>query len=173
MIAFSATAIRVIWLVIEYPYVRRFRVSPARDWDRHSAKVWDVANLIEPVGLILALMGIGRIQTGAEFIAPLGLILLVFGIVIRWWAIWTLGKFFTSTVLIKDDHQLVRTGLYRYLRHPAYTGALLAHLGLGLSFCSWLSLLLSSLPFFVAAFYRMHLEEKALEQAFGGEFSIM
>src|SRR4051812_17053432 len=97
VIAFSATAIRVIWLVIEYPYVRRFRVSPARDWDRHSAKVWDAANLIEPVGLIIGLMGIGRIQTGAEFIAPLGLTLLVFGILIRWWAIWTLGKYFTST----------------------------------------------------------------------------
>ena len=122
--AFSATAIRVIWLVIEYPYVRRFRVSPARDWDRHSAKVWDVANVIEPVELILGSMGIGRIQTAAEFIAPLGLILLVFGIVIRWWAIWTLGKFFTSTVLIKDDHQLVRTGLYRYLRHPLYRCAI-------------------------------------------------
>ncbi len=68
---------------------------------------------------------------------------MIAGIIIRWTAIYTLDKYFTGTVLIKEDHRLIRNGLYKYLRHPAYTGALMAHLGLGLSFANWVSLFLS------------------------------
>ncbi len=165
-----ATIIRALWLVIEYPYLRRYRVSPAKDWDRHSAKLWDAANAIEPVGMIIGFIGTGRIHTGSSIIAVLGLALLPAGVAFRWIAIYNLGKYFTGTVLIKDDHRLVRTGLYKYVRHPAYTGALVAHLGLGLSFSNWFSLSLSVVPYFVAAMYRMQVEEQALREAFGEEY---
>src|SRR5436853_344488 len=95
-----ATVIRLIML-IEYPYLRRYRVKPTRDWDKHSAKLWDIANLIEPVGMVLGFTNIGRIQTGTYVIGSLGLLFLVGGITIRWAAIYTLGKYFTGTVLIK------------------------------------------------------------------------
>ena len=72
---------------------------------------------------------------------------------------------------IKDDHVLVRSGLYGHVRHPAYTGALLAHLGLGLSFSNWFSLALSSIPYFIAAAYRIHVEEQVLREAFGDEYA--
>src|SRR2546430_10814721 len=131
IIPILATIIRALWLVIEYPYLRRFRVKPVKDWDRHSAKLWDVANAIEPVGMILGFTGVGRIHTETNVIGLVGLTLLLAGIIIRGTAIYTLGKFFTGTVLIKNDHRLIKCGVYRHLRHPAYTGALLAHLGLG------------------------------------------
>ena len=89
---------------------------------------------IELVGMIFGFTQIGHFDWATELSASLGLGLLVVGIIIRWSAIYTLGKYFTGTVMIKDDHRLVQNGLYRYLRHPAYAGALLAHLGLGLSF---------------------------------------
>ena len=165
-----ATVIRALWLVIEYPYLRRYRVSPAKDWDKHSAKLWDAANAIEPVGMIVGFTGIGHIQTGSIFIGMLGLTLLFAGVAFRWAAINTLGKYFTGTVLIKGDHRLVRTGLYKHLRHPAYTGTLVAHLGLGLSFSNWFSLSPSVVPYFVAAMYRMRVEEEALIEAFGEEY---
>jgi protein-S-isoprenylcysteine O-methyltransferase Ste14 len=92
---------------------------------------------------------------------------LLLGIIIRWTAIDTLRKFFTGTVLIKQDHRLIQSGMYRHLRHPAYTGALLAHLGLGLSFSNWISLGLGVAPLSAAALYRMHVEERALSEAFG------
>lgn len=165
-----ATVIRVLWLVIEYPYLRRYRVSPAKDWDKHSAKLWDAANAIEPIGMVIGFIGIGRIETGNNAIGILGLALLLAGVAFRWAAIHTLGKYFTGTVLIKRDHRLVRTGLYKHLRHPAYTGSLVAHLGLGLSFSNWFSLSLSFVPYLVAAMYRMHVEEQALTEAFGDEY---
>jgi len=165
-----ATLIRLFWVVIEYPYLRSYRVKPAKDWDKNSAKLWDLANLVEPVGMILGFAGTGRIQTMPNVIGWLGLLLMITGITIRWVAVYTLGKYFTGTVVIKTDHQLIQTGLYKYLRHPAYTGTLLAHLGLGLSFANWYTIAFSSVPHFVAALYRMRVEEKALSDEFGTEY---
>src|SRR4029079_10336684 len=116
----------------------------------------------EPLGLVLGFIGIGQIAVGSNLIRPIGLTLLIPGIIIRFSAIRTLGQFFTSTVVIKNDHQLIRSGLYKHIRHPAYTGALLAHLGLALSFSNWFSLVLSSVPYVVAALYRIHVEDQAL-----------
>jgi len=167
IIPIIATIIRALWILIEYPYLRRYRVKPAKDWDRHSARLWDAANAIELVAMVLGFTNIGRMQTRGNLIAVFGLALLCAGIIIRWTAIYTLGKYFTGTVLIRDDHRLIRSGLYKHLRHPAYAGALLAHLGLGLSFSNWFSLGLSTIPFLVAALYRMHVEERALRDVFG------
>ena len=166
-----ATVIRVLWVALEYLRQRGRKVQPTQDWDKHSAQFWDLANAIEPVGMILGFSNVGGIQTGSTFIESAGLALLLFGIVIRWTAIHTLGKYFSSTVLIKDDHQLVRTGWYAHLRHPAYAGALVAHLGLGMAFANWFSIACSSVPYFVAAIYRMHVEEQALSEAFGQEYA--
>ena len=171
LVPILATVIRIIWALIEVPYVHRFKIKPTRDFDKHSAKLWDVANLIEPVGMVLGFTGIGRIAVAPRVIGVLGLLLLVAGIVIHWTAIYTLGRFFTGTVVIKNDHELIRTGLYKHLRHPAYTGTLIAHLGLGLSFTSWFSLALSSIPYLIVAFYRMHVEERALGGAFGDDYT--
>lgn len=165
-----ATVLRVGWLIIEVPYLRRFKISSRKDWDRHSGQFWDFANAIEPIGMILGFAKIGKIQTGSNLIAPFGLSLLVAGVAIRWTAIHTLGKYFTSTVVIRDDHRLIRGGLYKHLRHPAYTGALVAHFGLGLSFSNWFSLALSFVPYLLAAAYRIHVEEQALTAAFGEEY---
>ena len=165
--------VRMFWVIVEYPYLHRFKVKQPesfKDWDRHSAKVWDAANAIEPLGMILGFTSIGRIHTGTKLIGSLGLTLLLAGIIIRWTAVYTLGKYFTGTVMIKSDHRLIRSGLYKHLRHPAYTGALVAHFGLGLSFSNWFSIALSTAPYFVAAIYRIHIEERALAEAFGDEY---
>jgi protein-S-isoprenylcysteine O-methyltransferase Ste14 len=170
IIPIFATAIRLLWISIEYPYLRRYRVKPAKDWDRHSAKLWDAANLLELVGMFLGFAGVGRIHNWTTATGELGLSFLIIGILIRGNAIRTLGKYFTGTVLVKDDHLLIRSGPYKYIRHPAYTGALLAHFGLGLSFSNWFALGFSTIPFMAVALYRMRVEEQALQEAFGSEY---
>ena len=129
MIPILTTVIRLIWVSIEYPYLRRNRVQPAKDWDRNSAKVGDLANLIEPAGMIVGFTTAGRIHAGTNLIGWLGLILLVAGITIRWIAVNSLGKYFTGTVLIRNDHRLIPSGPYKHLRHPAYTDRCLRILG--------------------------------------------
>lgn len=165
-----AVVIRVLWLVVEYPYLRRHRGVPAKDWDKHSAILWDIAHVCELIGVILGFVGVGHIGTGSNFTGLLGITLLLSGIAIRWTAIYTLGKYFTCVVMIKEDHRIVQGGLYKHLRHPAYTGSLVGHLGFGLSFTNWFSIALSTIPYFVAALYRMRVEEQALRDSFGEEY---
>ena len=165
-----AVVVRSLWLIIEYPYLRRHKTKPAKDWDKHSAILWDVAHVCELLGAILGFISLGRIRTDTNFLGLLGMALLLAGISIRWAAIYTLGKYFTSVVTIKDDHSIVQRGLYKHLRHPAYTGALIGHLGFGLAFTNWFSVIFSTIPYFVAALYRMRVEEEALKDSFGEEY---
>lgn len=63
----------------------------------------------------------------ARFLA--GVALVTLGTILRATSYRALGTLFTFEVVIKDDHSLVTRGPYRYVRHPAYTGAALVMLG--------------------------------------------
>jgi protein-S-isoprenylcysteine O-methyltransferase Ste14 len=175
-VVIAAIIIRIIWAMLETRVIWasfegvRLRQQPqpqTNDYDKCSIRLWDLANILEPIGIVFWWFGIGRMPTTSALIGYLGLVLLISGIAIRQSARHTLGKFFTGRVSIQSDHQLIRTGLYKYVRHPSYSGALLAHLGLGLSFQNWFSLAFSVAPFAIAAWYRMRVEDEALQQAFG------
>src|SRR4051794_28487970 len=63
------------------------------------------------------------------------LALFLSGLSLRWYSIYHLGRFFTVDVAVATDHRVVDTGPYRLVRHPPYTGALLALGGFGLRLC--------------------------------------
>ena len=100
----------------------------------------------------------------------ISLLLLAGGLVIRWTAILTLGSFFNTRVAIHQDHRLIRTGLYRLVRHPSYSGLLLVFLGLGFSLGNWLSVAVIVVPFFAALLYRIQVEESSLVEALGQDY---
>jgi protein-S-isoprenylcysteine O-methyltransferase Ste14 len=102
--------------------------------------------------------------------AGLGATLFVFGLILRWYSIIRLGRFFTVNVAIAEDHRLIESGPYRLVRHPSYTGALLAFLGFGFSLGNWLALLVIIVPIFVAFAYRIKVEERALVDALGDRY---
>lgn len=101
---------------------------------------------------------------------PAGVAVFAAGIVLRWYSIIHLGRFFTVNVAIAADHQLVDTGPYRFVRHPSYTGALLAFVGFGMVMRNWASVLVISMPVALAFLYRIHVEERALIQALGERY---
>ena len=92
-------------------------------------------------------------------------------VLLRWWAIITLGRFFTVDVTIEKDHELVERGPFRMVRHPSYTGVLLAFVGLALTLDNWAALLVILLPIGVAFIHRMNVEEKALSGALGSQYT--
>ena len=92
------------------------------------------------------------------------------GLTFRWWAVITLGKFFTVDVATHDDHALVDTGPFRYVRHPSYTGLIAAFLAFGVSLGNAASLLVLIVPIIVALAYRMRVEEAALRKALGASY---
>lgn len=103
-------------------------------------------------------------------ITAVGLAILLAGLALRLTAILTLRRFFTTRVTIRGDQPIVQHGVYRRIRHPSYTGLMMAFLGLGLALAaygSWLSLFTLLLPILAALLYRISVEERALREAFG------
>jgi len=102
-----------------------------------------------------------------QMFAFAGVVLFVAGLSLRWWAIITLGRFFTVDVTIEKDHELVERGPFRLVRHPSYTGVLLAFAGFALTLRNWLALLIILVPIFAVFVRRMNVEEEALSRALG------
>lgn len=99
-----------------------------------------------------------------------GLFLFAAGIILRWYSIIHLGRFFTVDVAIAKEHRVIDSGPYHFVRHPSYTGALVAFLGFGLCLGNWLSILLLLLPITAAFFWRIRIEERALLDALGDDY---
>jgi protein-S-isoprenylcysteine O-methyltransferase Ste14 len=146
---------------------------------RAAAKVrfggWLKAVLTAVAGVSLALYG-GPLVVPAAAIRPgvvafgAGLALMVAGLVLRGWSIKTLGDYFTFTVMVSQDQPVIKAGPYRVLRHPGYTGILLACAGLGLASANWVGLagaLLVPLAFLLC---RIHIEERALYATLGERY---
>ena len=64
-------------------------------------------------GIKLAQGHLGKIGAGAWPLFGIGLVLMASGIVIRWWAIIVLGRYFTPDVRVQSDQQVVKPASYR------------------------------------------------------------
>jgi protein-S-isoprenylcysteine O-methyltransferase Ste14 len=105
-----------------------------------------------------------------NWILPLAVGLFAVGLVVRWWAIVTLGRFFTVDVVIEKDHEVVQSGPFRWVRHPSYTGVLVAFVGWGMTLGNWVAMAVVLVPIFVAFLRRMKVEEDALRGALGERY---
>jgi protein-S-isoprenylcysteine O-methyltransferase Ste14 len=123
------------------------------------------------VSIILAFAfgyaGIGVLPDCAFY---LGIFLMFLGILVRQWAIAVLGRFFSLTVRVAEDHRVVVKGPYRLVRHPSYTGVLITFIGLALAVQSWGALLVLLGVFSVSFGYRMRVEEKMLLSELGEDY---
>ena len=97
----------------------------------------------------------------------LGVTFIPLGVVLRWYAIWTLGRYFTRDVAVSADQQVVQYGPYRVIRHPAYSGTFLTMLGVGLAMTNWASLISLLICVFAGHLYRVIVEERALIRIIG------
>jgi protein-S-isoprenylcysteine O-methyltransferase len=101
----------------------------------------------------------------------IALCLLLAGLALRWTAILTLGRLFTVDVAIQSGHVVVEKGLYRWMRHPSYTGLIVAFAGLGLYFQNWFSLVAILVPMILALLSRVRKEEQALLASLGPDYA--
>lgn len=125
------------------------------------------------VGLAVWLSARGTWPFPPALRAPLffsGCAAMALGIALRLWSVRTLARFFTIQVAIRDGHRLIRTGPYRLLRHPSYTGSLATFAGFGLALGDGAALLAATLPVTLAFLQRIRVEERVLADAFPAEY---
>jgi protein-S-isoprenylcysteine O-methyltransferase len=101
----------------------------------------------------------------------LSLALFTCGLALRWYSIRYLGRYFTVSVAIHSGHEIIDTGPYRHIRHPSYTGALLAFLGIAVGLNNWVALPLMMIPITWAFLRRIRIEERALANALGKPYT--
>jgi len=104
------------------------------------------------------------------FVAFVALLAIAGGLAIRTWAVQTLGRFFTLHVQVTGDQPIIQDGPYRYVRHPAYTGALLFILGAPLMWHAWLTLTGAAIAFGLWFRRRIDQEEAVLVEAKGAAY---
>lgn len=114
--------------------------------------------------------GFGSFSTLFPFLGYLGCLFLALGITIRFIAVATLKKQFTTTVAVIERHKIVETGIYKTIRHPAYLGHLASLLGIGLVLGNWVGLMALVLLPLVGILYRIHVEESVLLGYFGSTY---
>lgn len=100
----------------------------------------------------------------------IGLAIIVIGIIVRFYAIWSLGRLFTVNVTIREGHSIKKDGIYRIVRHPSYSGALISFAGFGISLNNWISLFTIVILVTAAFIYRIRIEEKLLIAQFGDDY---
>ena len=98
-----------------------------------------------------------------------GALIFIVGLIITVNAQMTLKRNYSGTLRIREGHQLITHGIYKFVRHPVYTGTLLRTFAIPIYVTSLLGFLfaLAGIPLFI---YRIGVEEKMLIGEFGDEY---
>ena len=132
--------------------------------------VWVLVAISFIIAWLPVILDFGRLLVLGDWLTWVGVVIMISGIIFRRYAISVLGKFFTATVQIQKDHELIKAGPYHYIRHPSYLGILILTLGLGIALANWISLLLCIVLPVIGVMQRIKVEEKELEQHFGNRY---
>lgn len=173
-------SLSIVWLVCYCLWVgseifigiaTRTRKSSGNVRDRGTMiLLWVVLFTSITAGIWFSELPSTNLAKGAHWLKPFSLLVLVSGMALRWWAIVSLGKSFSSNVAIHSTQRVLKTGLYRWMRHPSYTGLLLCIFAVALHTRNWISFLIIVFPCSAAVLYRIHVEETVLRDHFGSQY---
>jgi len=168
-------AVAAYLLLAGFFVLERFvRVADARDMHRESTDrgsttfvsvAMAIVFVVIPLTPLLNWWGPGRIGRWAA--GAIGLALGVVGLVVRYRAFRTLGRFFTRTLQETEQHRLVTDGVYRHIRHPGYLADLMIFWGAALAMNNWITLAVVVVLLGMAYAYRIRTEEAMLTEIFG------
>jgi len=171
----DATPARRPWVTFRFkpsPAGQAVRGQPVRRSEPHSSRLFHVL-LLWAALLIALLPGFGplgrRYLPDAPYWGPVGLTAQLAFAALYLWGKRVLGRNWSGEITIKADHYLVRTGPYRVLRHPLYTGMIGMFLGTAIVWGEWHALVGLALCC-IAYARKIVLEERQLREEFGDAY---
>jgi protein-S-isoprenylcysteine O-methyltransferase Ste14 len=111
-----------------------------------------------------------RFVSVALWLDALAVAVTAFGLAFAIWARRHLGANWSASVTIKEEHDLVTSGPYALVRHPIYSGLLLALAGTALGVGEWRALLAHAIACFALA-RKLRLEERWMRERFGERYA--
>jgi len=161
-----------VWIFVDGAVVFRHKTPKSENRDRLSLLIIALASpLVWWVAVASAFGGFGlggAIDSLAVQIA--GLSIMMVGILVRSVAIRKLGRLHTPNVALRKDHELKDDGIYRYVRHPSYLGALIALIGFSLALGNWWSVAAIAAASPCIYLFRIREEEAALSAGLGAAY---
>jgi len=172
-VAFVIIGLWAAWWI--YWHVAAFGTKPAQRSESIASRLSHIVPLVLAIGLFIrpemAGPALGSpILQRAESFDIAGAVLVAAGLGFAVWARVHLAGNWSGTVTLKQDHELVRSGPYALVRHPIYTGLLLAAIGTVVAIDRWSALV--ALALMAAAFLRkIAIEERFMADAFGPAYA--
>jgi methyltransferase len=138
------------------------RVQRERGGIEAQGDVYNIMRVAYPVAFLL-MIAEGAVRGGAPVaVATTGLLLFAVAKALKWWAILTLGEFWTFRVIVVPRAPLVTNGPYHYMRHPNYVAVIGEFLSVALMTGARLTGPVSIVAFGLLILRRIAVEEKAL-----------
>jgi protein-S-isoprenylcysteine O-methyltransferase Ste14 len=164
-------AVTLVAYVPEYVLLSRSQPAKGEKTDRGSMQLIIAASSLGSLAaFVIAAFPAFQMVHWRKLWFVVGLVLLLAGSLLRRHCWRTLGKHFTGDVRATADQPVVDTGLYRWIRHPSYTGGILMYLGTGIAMTSWLSAVIITFAGALGYVYRVRVEERALQANLGGRY---
>ncbi|HWQ64968.1 MAG TPA: isoprenylcysteine carboxylmethyltransferase family protein [Methanospirillum sp.] len=152
----------ILWIISELYLIYRDR-NTTKKKDQGSRRYIGIAVI---TGIALSfLVGYNplfQFQIDPDTIIGISIAIMWAGIIIRFLAIRTLGRHFRTLIHIRDDHTIVKTGLYHTIRHPAYLGSIISAFGVTMVFQNYLIPIIVVGILMPAVMFRISHEEAAL-----------
>lgn len=154
----AIVAIYLFWLIIESVITGKAHNNREKTSDSGTLEFYAISQGLT----FLSALWFKTMWTSPNMAHLAGFVIFISGVCLRFWAVATLGNYYSHIVRVVDEHRIIDTGPYKYIRHPAYTGMIMAHLGIVVFFVNPVTPMIFFIAFIPAIILRIFVEEKTL-----------
>ncbi|MEF0941040.1 methyltransferase family protein [Rhizobium sp. BR 362] len=159
----------LIWFIASFRVKKTTRSEDPLSRLSNTAPIWIGAFLLAAPPSRLGLLSL-RLVPQNLFYYGIGAVLTVIGLAFAVWARYHLGRNWSGVITVKEDHALIRTGPYAIVRHPIYSGLLLAIIGSALA-RGYIGAMLAIAFMLYAVLRRVNIEERWMSETFGRAYA--
>jgi protein-S-isoprenylcysteine O-methyltransferase Ste14 len=162
------------YVILIVGFAAWFLPFPLAGWSRKSPQKrdsrWRWGLLLEAAGYVILWQGPFWSRPLPSWRLALSVLFLALASLLSWTSTRALGRYLRFGAAVDEDHQLIRSGPYRVVRHPIYASMLCMFLGMGFMVAPPLHFFAGLIFFIAGTEIRVRVEDRLLADRFGEEF---